>query len=722
MRFLIVLTLLFTFAFTSNAQSREAEPPAAGEIFSGALRARQAGSLEAALSLFREVTQKEDFSLSDYAQFEIGESYFANRQYLAAMAEYSKVISLHPQSILLARANLMVGKSQLNLKNFSLAIKTLRQLIKKYPAAREASEARFLIAQTFESQKKWQAAYLAYRETDFYHPLSPFGKKARLALKDLKRKHKTIVAKLPRFKASAPDLFKNGMSYFDDGDFEMAANVFSLLAREYPRSKYIGKAWLMLGRAQLQQNSFSSAISDLERAAAFDGRAHYYLGLAYGRRGFFDRAISALGKVPEDSGLADEAAYWIGYYHELKGDQNAALQSYYQLIKTYPYSSSVSAAIWRMGRIYYWNNEFKNAATYLHLAQLYPTGEDSARCYFFEAKALERLGNRLGALAVYKKLRERFDHTYYAYRAQEKLDGNGIYSFSLTPFSGNDFSEALDELDGKDPEGLAAIMEIWEQTNGENLPAQDSHPAQAHLIKYKELMNLGLSGYAADEARYLVGLTSEEEKDFLQTRLGETLAQLGNYRAPLRFADRKVRAALLAGKPQSLSKKIWQLAYPRGYWKNICEKAGRFGLDPYLVLAVIREESRFNPKATSRSSARGLMQIMPRTGKGIARELKNRRYYTQHLYRPALNIEMGTYYLSNLIKNFGNNFYLALAGYNGGPNRIKKYVKNWYDGDLKLVDIDEFVESIPNRETRLYVQKVMGSYFEYKRLYDRKRG
>ena len=79
---------------------------------------------------------------------------------------------------------------------------------------------------------------------------------------------------------------------------------------------------------------------------------------------------------------------------------------------------------------------------------------------------------------------------------------------------------------------------------------------------------------------------------------------------------------------------------------------------------------------------------------------------------------MGTYYLSNLIKRFDGNVFLALAGYNGGPSRVKKWVNEWYGGDTKNLDIDEFVQNIPIRETRYYVQKVMGSYYQYKRLYD----
>lgn len=714
-RFAILITLyiITILAFPLPAQTSEGAAD-----FTAGLRARRENDAEAAIVLLRQAALRKDFILSDYAQFEIGEAYYSTGKYSSAIPEYYKVATRHRDSILLPQANLKIGKSYFNLKNYACAIESFNNLIGSNP---ESAEARYLIAQALEKQKKWKEAYFAYEETDLFHPLSFFGKKSRLAINALKKKHK----KLPRFKASASALFKKGMTCFERDDFEMAANVFNRLAREYPGSKYVGEAWLMLGRAELQTGS-SSAIPNLERAAQgppnLAGRAHYYLGLAHARRGNYDRAIALLKKINPDSGLADDAAYWIAYYEEALDETDLALADYHNLIKKYPYSKSVPAAIWRMGRIYYWNSDFSNAAAYLHLAQLYPPGEDSPRCYFFEAKALERTGNRGAALELYKKLADRFDHTYYAYRAQEKLAAAGSPFYVSDPFSDDDFNEALNEIDSEDQEKLSAIMGIWEQTNSETLQSENSKEARVHFLKYKELMDLGLTDYAADEARYLVNITSDVEKESAQTKLGEMLVNSGEYRRPIRFADRKVKEAVLSGKPRSVSKKVWQLAYPRGYWKHVSQKAGRFRLDPYLALAVIREESRFNPKATSRSRARGLMQIMPRTGRGIARDIDIRRYRTGRLYEPALNIEMGVYYLSNLIKNFKNNTYLALAGYNGGPNKIKNYVNSWYNGDLSLVDIDEFIESIPSRETRLYVQKVMGSYFEYKRLYGRKRG
>jgi soluble lytic murein transglycosylase len=699
MRSAIVGILLVALMLPLNAQSEEGNRLEASAPLIKAYLARQEGRFAESLPLFRQAAADPRYPLADYAQFELAETLYASGEYSAAIPEYYKVVTDHHESLLISRADLLIGKSYFNLKKYDRAVKTFASLVDKYPEAPEAAEARFLIARARAEEKNWQAAYLAYEEVDLFHPLTYFGLKSRQAIAALKRAHKK---NLPKFTATAPVLYKKGLSYYEQDDYEMAANIFNRLAREYPQSKYAWEALLMLGRAEEQTNK-PAAISDLEKAtrgpANMAGRAHYYLGLAYGRRGDYDNAIASLLKVTDnypDSGLADDAAYWIGYYYEEKDNTQKALDAYYDMITKYPYSKSVPAAIWRIGRLYYWNSDFKNAATYLHMAQIYPAGEDSPRCYFFEAKALERLGNRGAAVEVYKKLLSRFDHTYYAYRAQARLNSTGVPYSLGTSFNGEDFSAALSNVNGEKTEELAAIMEIWEQTKISDVDPASTREAHAHLAKYKELMSVGLPQYAADEARYLVDITSEIEKDSAQIKLGEMLVRSGEFRRPIRFADRKIKEAVISGKPEVLPKKIWELGYPRGYWPQVAREASKFKVDPYLVLAVIREESRFNAKAVSRSKARGLMQIMSRTGKGIAKKLDLDGYQTAKLYEPATNIKMGTFYLSDLVKRFSDNAYLALAGYNGGPNRISRYVKSWYNGNLGSVDVDEFIESIPS--------------------------
>lgn len=107
-------------------------------------------------------------------------------------------------------------------------------------------------------------------------------------------------------------------------------------------------------------------------------------------------------------------------------------------------------------------------------------------------------------------------------------------------------------------------------------------------------------------------------------------------------------------------------------WPTVQQNAHRFGLDPQLVMAVIWTESRFRSRAESRVGARGLMQIMPNTARGLAKRLKVR---PRSLDNPKYNIELGCYYLRRLTDHFRGREHLALAAYHAGPGRVKRWVK-----------------------------------------------
>lgn len=721
-RSFITLTLLLSLFLPLSAQTIEGEQAGTSATsFTAGLQAEQAGDAAKAIGQLTIAAEDKSFPLSDYARYEIATLFYQAKDFPAAAREFQLLSVGYPQSLLVPKALFWLGKSHYNNDDYAAAAKTLNVLLDKYPDFDEVAEARFLIAQSHEKNGDWKNAYYAYEETDLYHPLSSYGQRSRAAIAKLKKQHKK---KLPLYKASEKALFNQGMAYFDQQDYKMAGNIFNRLAREYPKSKFVDEAWIMLGRAEALDNDLDKAVVNLNRAAqnspSLAGKANYYLGRAYGNRGKYDWGVAAFSKVinnhPESS-YAPDALYWRGYFREQLGDINGGLNDYYALVKNYPYCDMVSAAIWRMGKIYYWASDWPNAVTYLHLAQLYPMGSESPRCYFFEAKALERQGNLGAAQEVYKKLAKRYDHTYYAYRAKERLRLTGNPINDEVAFDLDNLNEALKTIDEKDQAELGVLMDIWLQSK----PAEGTTISQAeldfHFQKYKKLMDLGQTAFAAEEAKFLVNGTSDLEKESAQLKLGEVLVRAGRYISAIRFAQRKIDAALYSDQLESVPEKVWQLAYPRGYWSTVRKESDKNDIDPYLILAVIREESRFLNAARSSASARGLMQIMPGTGRGIAKQLNLSSYRTSKLNNADTNIKMGTYYLSGLIKSFNNNWYLSLAGYNGGPNRVWRYVKNWYGGNLGAVDIDEFVESIPIKETRLYVQKVMNSYFEYKRLY-----
>lgn len=155
--------------------------------------------------------------------------------------------------------------------------------------------------------------------------------------------------------------------------------------------------------------------------------------------------------------------------------------------------------------------------------------------------------------------------------------------------------------------------------------------------------------------------------------------------------------------------------YPLTYEPIIQQRARENGLDPYLVAAVIRAESKFRPLAASPQGARGLMQIMPETGKWVAEQMQM-PFHADSLYDPDYNIRIGCWYLANLLKEFDGDTVLALAAYNGGRNNVRKWLdERQWTGEPHTLD------QIPFPETRNYVAVVLRDHKRYLWLYGARR-
>jgi len=155
----------------------------------------------------------------------------------------------------------------------------------------------------------------------------------------------------------------------------------------------------------------------------------------------------------------------------------------------------------------------------------------------------------------------------------------------------------------------------------------------------------------------------------------------------------------------------WRLVYPQNFYKQVSNNAELYKNNPALMMAIVREESHFNPEAQSGVGAIGLMQLMPATAHEVG-EKHNIDFNTSYLLNPELNIKIGNLYYS-IIKNMLNGKDVhAIAAYNGGIGSVTRW-----QSTLKFSDVDEFVEQIPYDETKNYVKKVFGSYWNYTRIY-----
>ena len=157
---------------------------------------------------------------------------------------------------------------------------------------------------------------------------------------------------------------------------------------------------------------------------------------------------------------------------------------------------------------------------------------------------------------------------------------------------------------------------------------------------------------------------------------------------------------------------IWESLYPRHYHEEVLQAANNRDLDPNLLFAIIKVESKFNEKAVSDRGAIGLMQVMPTTGSWAAENITLSTFDYEDLFIPEINIALGTWYLDYLMDEFDEDLALTLAAYNAGQGNVRKWVENGtWDGDLETLD------QVPYSETEKYVENVIYNYRRYNEIY-----
>jgi len=240
-------------------------------------------------------------------------------------------------------------------------------------------------------------------------------------------------------------------------------------------------------------------------------------------------------------------------------------------------------------------------------------------------------------------------------------------------------------------------------------------PEQEDLTftKARELAFLRLAEEAASE--YWELARTRPDHIPLQREACQILARANQFEKTIWIARRTVRTLIKEGQKGETLAPFWPYLYPRAFWEWVDQSAAETGLDPYLITALIREESNFSPKAISWAGARGLMQLLPATAERVAREAN--LPLPNDLYAPGPNIALGTRYLAQLLHEFQGKVVLALAAYNAGPHIVRRWMN-----ERPLHDLDEFVEDLSYPETREYVKRVLGSYDRYVTIYGGKRG
>lgn len=473
-------------------------------------------------------------------------------------------------------------------------------------------------------------------------------------------------------------------------------------AMAYLKEAPLSQTWLLLGgmqiRAGLRAEGVQTLMDGVRHARNMDeARQGIDWILAYSPA---DQRVSRLN-ILNQRNLATGGDYVLWKLAQL---QPAQAQPYYQaILSRYPDGDYAPESGWL--RLWPMLSAGQTSA-YVSQAQdylaRYPYGKAAPKALFWVAKVLEK-NSPSEATRAYQHLRSTYPDSYYAFRASGRLR-------VLTEGQPDPGWRIAHRTNYPPAKGFLADLHL--------LPPADAFDAQPQIGAFRRQVaeELQAIGAAEDMKLYLeesLGEVPPAMRSWMHHVSGERAQGIRVIRDALADEDQALRKRDAKGRPRQRPDEM-KLLYPVYFADHIAPQAARQGLDPYLVQSLMREESYFNELAVSTSNALGLMQLLPSTAREVAGWEKMGGFVPNDLFKPAINVRLGTRYLGYLHQQFNGNGMLAVGAYNGGPGAMKR----WASASPYLAsDPDMYVERIPYEQTRDYIKKVHESYWNYHRLY-----
>ncbi len=618
--------------------------------------------------------------LGDYVAYYLGMCYLQTGRQAEGMATLANFSAIYPDSLLARDAHLSYANGLLAEHRASEAAEILEK--DRLPARADIELA---IGKAYAELGQTTRAAEAFSNVYFKMPTAPEADPAYSELIKLQGAPPTTVAQR---KARAELLIK-ARRYAD------AASEFAQLAiHATPEAR--PEAQLSLADALHRAGRNREAKGELANfpGATPEQSAHrlYILGevaWALDDNPEFFRKVDELRQSAPTSPWLEAALLSAANLHLVHREYDQALDCYRELQQRFPSGSKASYAHWKTAWLTLRQGRKDEAKKLLEeQISLYPGGNEANAALYWRARLAEEDNQPAMARAFYQKLSDRYRNYYYAELGRQRL-------------------KKLPEA--TDPPGDYPLLDrIPPLEHAEKIALTEAPTDNLHLQKAELLGNGGLVDFAVSE---LQAAAREEPGSWALAETAQLFIETGHYDRAIETMKRSVPSYFAVDIPM-LPREYWEALFPRPYWPDLKKFSEKNGLDPYLVASLIRQESEFNPVAVSRANAVGLMQLLPKTGKVVARQEGVKHYIASQLYTPAMNLQLGTRYFRGMVDQFGGSFEHALAAYNAGSDRVQDWM-----GQGPYRDSPEFVESIPFTETREYVQAIMRNANVYKQLY-----
>jgi soluble lytic murein transglycosylase len=672
----IILLVLVELFLHSPVYSQEPNPR---EHFSRAYALFSKADERAAQDLFLRTLDKA-FILEDYSLYYLGLIAARSENISPARQYFSQLQQKFPDSLWTPYAALELVKFALADKNYAEAIELCRKLRAQSSKKAISDDAAYLLGQAHEALGDHKSAYATYQELRSASPLSAPAAAARKAVAALRDK--------------SPDLFglTTPEAMVAEGELLAREQVYSEAEKLYRKvlertPKTISRPRVLAAlanvyRSQRKRDEANPLLVEIVQRypdSAEAPAALNQLAMNHWNRNDDAKALEYFKRLRErypKSSFVDYAEYASARIYESEGRQDEALAAYQSLAKKPGTSQAREDAAWRAAWIYYLKKDDKNAyAAFKRLASDKDRLRWRTAALYWQARTAARMEENEEAKQLFLAVLRDPDETYYKGAAAVWLQRLG---------------SAVEEV--KPPEPTVATITPPPLT-----------PSQAfHFSRAQELSELALNALAVAELDEVKALGTEDLS--LRLLLMREYARNGGY-------ARSVGLAHQVQFPRS-SEELARYRYPLAYWDMVQKLAKETGVDPHLVVSLIRQESLFDPKAVSRAAALGLMQLLHSTATRTAARASLPPPARERLFEPEVNLTLGIQHLKELLQKYSNSLIKAIAAYNAGENAVSRW-----ETMLAAAEDDEFIERIPYPETQLYVKLVLRNLRIYRTLY-----
>jgi soluble lytic murein transglycosylase len=634
--------------------------------FSTATQYRLDERYEKALPLYEKVAASSKEPIAEHALYHVGEILAKLGRWDDSAAAFERYLKGYPNGIRRKDALLGLGESYLNAGRFDKVVQVYSKLLNQRI---KPDLALLRIGRGYEGLGDFRKAIIYYRRVMERYPSTLYARSAVSRLNKL--------ASMGKFRPTRKEVLSQGIALYRSGEYRGARRKFARIKLRKGDS-ISTQAIYYTGLSYMGERRYKSAISTfnkLLRSYPYTGyvtSTEFRIAQCYRRRGRkkeAERRFLDFAKRFPWSKWADDALYEAGRIQMEEGRYPRAATTFWRVATKYGTGRFTDDALWFAGWCRYKQEKHIQALEpFREILRSHPRSRYADAARYWMARIYERIGNRASALYHYRKLASS-NNWYYGVKARERLRSLGV------------------KLKG-------------DSRVGRTIGGKDLTPfPRAH-----KLISLGAFD---DGAQELIAILRKSRRQRVRIYYNLSLCyrRLNSHPQAIKYGI--YLRNLLGDHPEVL-----KLAYPLPYREAIEKAAAEFKLDPSFVAAMVYEESKFNPEVVSPAGAIGLMQIIPSTGKEIAKKLGVKQFSPSRLFEPELNIRFGCYYMRQLMEMFDGNLVLVAGAYNSGPGRINGWVKRF-----KTEDIDEFVEDMPYPETRRHVKKVIATYEIYRSIY-----